>query len=97
MSDPKNDRDLELDLWLDDLRKPAPSELDLARWKKSVSQEHRRFRFSSWGWVSQMVAALLIGFIAGAWMYGKNSESFTAWNEKSEPSATLEIIYTKPE
>jgi len=97
MSDSKNDRDPELDLWLADLRKSTPSELDLARWKKSVSQEQRRLRFSSWGWVSQMIAALLVGFIAGAWMYGKKSESITAWNEKSEPSATLEIIYTKPE
>ncbi|MCB9229854.1 MAG: hypothetical protein H6618_09600 [Deltaproteobacteria bacterium] len=57
-----NKRDEELDSILDILRQKEPTELQMARWKKSLVQKSKRFVYQNW---LPLVASLSIGFVLG--------------------------------
>lgn len=58
-----SNRDQELDSILEPLRQKEPTQLQMARWKKSMLQRSRRFVYQNW---LPIAVSLSIGFVLGA-------------------------------
>jgi hypothetical protein len=100
-------RDNELDELLAPLRKQTPSDIQMSRWKSAVkrarSSENVGNRNSSFLRYAQLIAAMIIGIVIGAFAVGSGFMSATKASDKiptysqnnSSADATFERQYTK--
>ena len=89
-----DERDNELDKILKPLADLKPSPQQMARWQSLASD--RRAKNSWAAQLLQLTAAACVGFIVAAW-YFKNHEGNQEVTDNFDPTATIEMLYSKSE
>ena len=86
---------------IDDIRKKEPSEFQMKKWKKAVSEANsqtvavERPLPKKYYW-AQMVAAVFIGIVIGGLLFNDFNLSVSEKNtEIAYEDATIEVVYTK--
>lgn len=89
-----SDRDNELDKILKPLADMKPNAQQMARWQALASNQRPK---SWWAYQAlQLTAAAFIGFVIAA-LYFKNHQNNQEVVDNFDPTATIEMLYSKSE
>jgi hypothetical protein len=87
-----SDRDIELDKLLKPLANMKANPKQIARWQAAARPASRDWKRQ----FMQVAAAVAIGFILGGWFF-KNHQEEQSVTDNFDPTATIEMLYSKSE